>query len=61
MFEPPMEYCPLCGEYVTLVQSRSDCARRQACSQGDACPLSKAFAVTDFYHAGEDTPSAGAS
>lgn len=56
MFEPPMEHCPVCGEYVVLVQSRTDCARRQACGQDAACPLSRSFAVTDFYRAAAQPP-----
>jgi transcription elongation factor Elf1 len=49
MFEPPMERCPVCGEYVVLVQAQQECASRQQCGNTDACPLKSAFATTDFY------------
>ncbi len=49
MFEPPMEFCPVCGQYVVLVQPRIDCALRQQCGVDVGCPLRKAFAATDFY------------
>ncbi len=53
MFEPPMERCPVCGEYVVLVQAQYECARRQHCGQDTDCPLKKAFAATDFYRSAE--------
>ena len=49
MFEPPMERCPVCGEYVVLVQTQQECAGRQQCGKVDACPLKSTFATTDFY------------
>ena len=59
MFEPPMEYCPVCGEYVVLVQPQADCARRARCAQDAGCPLRRAFAATDYYRAapGDDNPA----
>lgn len=49
MFEPPMDRCPVCGDYVVLVQAQAECAKRKACGLGTACPLRGAFVQTDFY------------
>lgn len=51
MFEPPMERCPVCGDYVTLAQSQGECANGQQCGRTADCPLHMAFAATDFYRA----------
>jgi len=56
MFEPPMDHCPVCGEYVLLVQTQAECACRHKCSPNTPCPLRKSFATTDFYGDG-DAPS----
>ncbi len=53
MFEPPMEHCAICGEYVILVQAQHECACRQQCGQDTNCPLQQAFATTDFYRSTE--------
>lgn len=49
MFEPPMERCPVCKEYVVLVQPQNECAQRQQCGKNTSCPLLAAFSTTDFY------------
>ena len=51
MFEPPMERCPVCGDYVALVQSQGECANSRQCGRAADCPLQTACAVTDFYRA----------
>jgi transcription elongation factor Elf1 len=61
MFEPPMDRCPICGDYVVLVQAQADCAKRKNCGQGISCPLRNAFVQTDYYRteAGDSLKSRG--
>jgi hypothetical protein len=41
--------CPLCGDYVVLVQAQAECAKRKNCGVDAACPLRTAFVQNDFY------------
>lgn len=47
MFDSPMEYCPLCGEMVTMAQTVTECQRKQGCGVEQACPLGKYFSGVD--------------
>ncbi len=58
MFEPPMDRCPVCGDYVVLVQAQAECAKRKSCGVGTSCPLRGAFVQNDFYRPKSAPPRA---
>lgn len=46
MFDSPIEHCTVCGHFVVLDQTRSECAHRQQCT-GPVCPLQRYFTEVD--------------
>lgn len=48
MFDSPIDYCPVCGQMVTLDQTRVECSREHRCSTGTPCPLREYFSGIDF-------------
>ena len=42
MFNSPLQYCPLCKEYVELDQTIEECAAKHGC-RGHSCPLAPQF------------------
>lgn len=47
MFNSPLNYCPVCRQYVALDQSRRECAREHGCLPQQPCPLAHLFSVSD--------------
>jgi hypothetical protein len=45
MFNSPLNYCPVCRQYVALDQSQRECAREHDCSPAEPCPLAHLFTV----------------
>jgi len=43
MFNSPLQYCPICKQYVELDQTREECAAKHGC-EAEKCPLAQQFA-----------------
>ena len=48
MFDSPIAQCRICGQYVVLDQTQSECAREHKCEDSVACPLQDCFTGIDF-------------
>ncbi len=48
MFDSPFDHCPVCGQMVTLDQTKIECAREHSCASDTPCPLQKYFTGLDF-------------
>ena len=53
MFNSPLHYCSVCGQYVALDQSRRECAHEHGCPPEQPCPLAHLFSVEDASAAHE--------
>lgn len=54
MFNSPLQYCPVCTQYVAIDQTQRECAQDHRCKESH-CPLAHLFAGAQTQGAVADT------